>query len=90
MKETKKMTGNKPKQTIRAGAVKATIWENDLQTKNGVVKTNSVVLTRSYKDKEGNWQENNKFNKNELPKAILVMQKAYEYLATNTSNDEEE
>jgi len=55
-----------PEKKIRAGAISATIWKNDVLEKPGTTFF-SVVLERSYKDMD-------------VPKACVVLQKAYEYL----------
>ena len=68
-----------PEKKIRAGAISATIWKNDVLEKPGTTFF-SVVLERSYKDKEGNWQKTNSLRTMDVPKACVVLQKAYEYL----------
>ena len=72
--------GNKPIQSFKAGGVKASIFANANQF-NG--KTYRVVIDKRYKDSTGNWQSTNSFlATTDLPKAILVMQKAFDYCAT--------
>lgn len=69
-----------PKATYRAGQVKATIWEKD-QEKNGqTFKVYTTTIVKSYKDKDGKWHDTNSIQKNDIQKAILVLQKAQEYL----------
>lgn len=73
--------GNFPEKKFRAGAVSATIWQNKSQSKEGEeVEYQTISLDRNYKDKAGQWQTTNSFRVNDLPKAVVVMQKAYEYL----------
>lgn len=75
------MEKNLPEKKFRAGAVVATIWQNQGTNKEGqVVGFKTVSLQRRYKDKEGNWKSAGSFRVSDLPKAALVMQKAYEYL----------
>jgi len=75
-------TGNQPEKKFSTGAISATVWKN-----NGTSKKNSepvefktVTLQRRYTDKEGKWQTSSNLRTNDLPKASLVLQKAYEYL----------
>lgn len=68
---------NQPVKKFRAGAIAATVWNN--QTKDGEYKT--VSFERSYKDKDGNWKQTTTLRMSDLPKAALVLQKAYEFLA---------
>ena len=76
------MEPNKPKKKFNAGAVSATVWENQAtnKTTGNPVSYNTISLQRGYKDKEGNWKSTNSLRVADIPKAILVLQKAYEEL----------
>ena len=70
-----------PEKKFSTGAICATIWKNNGASKSGVpVEYRTIQLDRRYKDKEGNWQSTDSLRLNDLPKASLVIQKAYEYL----------
>ena len=71
----------KPIESFKAGGVKASVFENVIE-KNGVrMKNHRVVLDRTYKDRNGNWQSTNSFNiATDVPKALLVLSRAYEYM----------
>lgn len=75
------MEGNAPEKKFKAGPVSATIWKNQGTKANGE-KTEyyTVTLERSYKDKDDKWQKTNSLRINDLPKADLILSKAYEYL----------
>jgi hypothetical protein len=69
-----------PEKKIRAGGLSATIWKNE-QEKNGKSYSfYSVTLDRSYTDETGNWKTSHNLRSNDLPKATLVLDKAFEYL----------
>ncbi len=79
------MEKNQPVKKIRAGAISVTIWNNPATNKfgehigeEGNYKTISV--DRSYKDKQGQWQKTNSYRVNDLPRAMVALRKAYEYL----------
>jgi len=76
------MEKNQPKKKFNAGAVSATVWENQAtnKTTGQPVSYNTISLQRGYKDKDGNWQSTNSLRVADIPKAILVLQKAYEDL----------
>ena len=77
---------NVPEMKFRAGAVTATIWQNSGQ-RDGEIKTfNTITMERSYKDKNDEWQNTASMRINDLPKAALVLTKAYEYLVLNQMN----
>lgn len=58
-------------QNIRVGGIEIAVWSND----NG---SKAVTIQRNYKDKKGNWGKTNFLQVNDIPKAILGLQKAYE------------
>ncbi|MEM4267667.1 MAG: hypothetical protein QXK37_02445 [Candidatus Woesearchaeota archaeon] len=69
---------NQPEKKFRAGAVAATIWQNQSPTEGKSYRT--VSLERVYMDKSNQWQSTTSMRVNDLPKAALVLSKAYEYL----------
>ena len=68
-----------PLKKFRAGPICATVWNNHGKEGDGEYKT--VSFERSYKDKDGAWKTTSSLRVNDLPKASLVLQKAYEFLA---------
>jgi hypothetical protein len=58
---------NRPAQTIRYGAVKATIWRNP--TRNGTMYSTTVV--RTFKGEGDEWRESHSFGPGELPTGAL-------------------
>ena len=77
---------NQPEKKFRAGAVSATVWLNQAQTKEGKSTAyRTISIERSYKDKNEQWQNTNSMRVNDLPRATLVLTKAYEYLAMRES-----
>mgnify|MGYP006297724397 FL=1 len=78
---------NTPEKKFRAAPVTATIWVNEVKTKDGDVRSfRTISLERSYKDKEGNWHNTGSMRVNDLPKAVLVLNKAYEYISVKEEN----
>jgi hypothetical protein len=77
-----------PEKKFSAGAINATIWNNEGENKKGEkVNFQTIALQRVYQDKEGNWQNTASMRINDLPKAVLVLNKAYEYcLLRKTDN----
>ncbi len=75
------MEKNIPERKFSTGVITATVWQNQGKGRNGeIVGYRTVSLQRRYKDKNGIWQTANSFRVNDLPKAALVLQKAYEYI----------
>ena len=81
----------KPEITFKMGAVRASIFRNTIERNGQKIPLPKVVLEVRYKDKNGEWKGTNSLSLNELPKAILALQKAYEYLLDHrdpATNDE--
>jgi len=72
---------NVPEKKFSTGVITATVWQNQGKDRKGeAVSYRTVSLQRSYKDKNGVWQHANSLRVNDLPRASLVLQKAFEYL----------
>lgn len=82
---------NTPEKKFRASPVSATIWANEVQTKEGETRLyRTVILERTYKDKDGVWKSTSSLRANDLPKAVLVLNKAYEYVSIKEEGGIEE
>ena len=94
--ERTESSGNLPEKKFSTGAISATVWKNiGKNKKTGEdVEFRSITLQRAYKDKNDEWQHTNSMRVNDLPKAALVLNKAYEYLVlrdtTSTTSSQEE
>jgi len=80
--ENTTQTGNQPEKKFSTGAISATVWKNNGTSKKdgSPVEFNTISLQRRYTDKDGVWKSTNSMRINDLPKAALVLNKAYEYL----------
>jgi len=84
MEENKKL----PEKKFRAGAISATIWQNDGQKRDGTVSVfNTISFERGYKDKGGNWKSTTSLRTADIPRAMVVLNKAYEYLVMKHSSE---
>lgn len=72
------MEKNTPEKKFRAGAISATVWKN--QSKEGN-EFSSVSFEKGYKDAKGEWKSTSHLNVNDLPKALVVIGKAFEHLS---------
>ena len=75
------VSGNLPEKKFSTGGLTATVWENQGKNRSGIdVSYRTVSFQRRYMDKNGEWQSTSTLRVNDIPKASLVLQKAYEYL----------
>ncbi len=77
-----------PETKYRSGAITATIWSNEVVRDGKKVEYKSITFERSYKDKNDEWQSTNSLRTADIPKAILVLTKAYEHLALNAEEED--
>jgi len=82
---------NLPEKKFKAGAISATVWKNTGQSKDGqAVEYRSISIDRRYMDKNKEWQSTTSMRLNDLPKAVVVLQQAYEYLVLKGQDNNEE
>jgi len=70
-----------PEKKFRAGTVSATVWMHEATKEGKTFQYPTVSFDKRYKDKEGNWKSTSTLHISEIPKAIMVLGKAYEHLA---------
>ena len=66
----------KPIKSFKYGTVETAVFEN--QTAKGAIK--KVVLNKRDKSAEGEWKSTTSLDANDIPKAMLALSKAYEFL----------
>lgn len=88
------MVSNLPIKKFRCGNIDVAVWSNKRQRPDGSeIEFKTVSLSRSYKKREEDVWRSEVINlrRNDLQKAILVLQKAQEeLLLTSTEKEEEE
>ena len=78
-----------PIKKFNVGAIQVAVWENvsTLEAaENSGYKT--VSIQKRYKDKTNQWKSSSSLRPNDVPKAILALQKAFEYLSIKTDSIE--
>jgi len=89
--ETEKIEeGNTPEKKFSTGVISATVWKNTGVSKkdNESFEYRTVSLQRRYQDKDGVWKTSNSLRINDLPKASLVLDKAYEYIVLKENSEQ--
>ncbi len=85
------MVGNLPIKKFRCQNIDCSIWLNKREIDGSTVEFKTVSLSRSYKKKgESVWRSDQiNLRRNDLQKAILVLQKAQEELLLSEHGSEE-
>ena len=76
----------KPEKVFKNGACEAAIFVNEINKDGAKIEIKKVVVQRRYKDKDGNWQGTNSLDINDIPKAVMALTKAYNYLTEKGEN----
>jgi hypothetical protein len=71
---------NKPEKIFQHGAVKAAIFANDREKDGRFFTVKSVSFQKLYRDRDGVLKTTSSLDVDDLPKAVVVLQKAYDYL----------
>jgi hypothetical protein len=71
---------NKPEKVFQHGAVKAAIFANDREKDGRYFTVKSVSFQKLYRDRDGVLKTTSSLDVDDLPKAVVVLQKAYDYL----------
>lgn len=74
----------RPEKRIRIGACTASIFVNG-SPDSGRVPFRTVVLQRVYKDKDGAFKYASSFTANDVPRAVLALVKAYEFMTADAA-----
>ena len=69
-----------PEKLFQHGGVKAAIFYNEYEKDGERFTKSRVSVQKVYRDKEGMFKTTSNLDVNDLPKAILVLQKAFDYL----------
>ncbi len=81
---------SQPDIVFRHGACHAAIFSKEVTRGERDFRVHSVLFQKRYRDKNGEWQTSAYLDVNDLPKANLVLSKAYDYMTSNGFRDGEE
>ena len=80
-----------PKQPIkefRVAGISVADWCNEAEQDGRVIRRYSVRLKKRYRDRQtGEWKDSDYLFADDLPRARLVLDKAYEYVALKESEE---
>jgi hypothetical protein len=69
-----------PEKVFRSGSCFASVYVNEIIKDGTVRQVRTVNFAKRSLYKEGNWKSTTSLSVNDLPKAVLVLQKAFDYL----------
>ena len=83
-----KNESKKPEKKFRSGSIIADVWNNTGKKDGKEFSFKTVSIQRGYKDDQDEWKNTNSLRASDIPRALLVLQKAYEYTSLNNDADE--
>ena len=72
---------SKPVKSFSTGNIQASIWRNEIEQDGQTVVRQSVRIQKQYKNDKGEWQNTDYYFPDDLPKLILVAQKAFDFVS---------
>ena len=73
--------GEKPSETLRDGAIKATIWRNETEKDGEKRAFFTADISRTYQDDKGDYHDSLSFSGNDLLQVSHLALKAYDRMA---------
>ena len=73
-----------PEKNFHARPIYLTIWRKDVEDRI----TREISLSRRFNDRSGCWAATGNLRINDIPKAVMLLQEAYRYIALNPDVDE--
>jgi hypothetical protein len=80
----------KPEAEFRAGLISASVWRNEMQQDGQKVSRYSIRPKKRYRRDDGGYETSEYYFPEDLPKLILVIQKAYEFTTLKERKDLDE
>ena len=78
-----------PEKKFRCGSCEAAVFENEISRDGQTVTVKKVSIQKRYKDKDDEWKSTHSLDKNDIPKMMLALSKAYEYLTLKEDTQDE-
>lgn len=81
---------NKPVKSFKAANIEASVWRQEVERNGQIVMRHSVRIQKQYRNKDGDYEKTDYYFRDDLPKLILVAQKAFDFVALKESADTNE
>ena len=77
-----------PDIVFKHGRCSAAVFSKEISRGEKTFQAKTVSFQKRYLDKNGEWQNSSYLDVNDLPKAVLVLQKAFDYLTSGGQREE--
>jgi hypothetical protein len=69
-----------PEKRFKAGSCEAAVFENEISRDGNTITVKKVAIQKRYKTQDDEWKSTHSLDQNDIPKMMLALSKAYEYL----------
>lgn len=84
------MAKQAPVKKFQRGACSVSIFTNEVEKNGKTIEIRKAVFQKRYQDSKGEWATTNSLDVNDIPKAVLTLNMAFDYLTDKDSDDKEE
>jgi len=84
------MTNQKPEKVFQHGTCRASIFTNHVKKNGKAFEIPKVSISKRYRDSQGTWQSSSSLDINDVPKMILALSRAYQFLTASRNDSEHE
>ena len=81
------MANQTPEKRFQRGLCSVSIFSNEVSKNGQAINIKKAVFQKRYKDGSGDWQTTSSLDINDIPKAQLCLEEAYEYLTNGHRDD---
>ena len=78
-----------PEKRFKAGSCEAAIFENEITRDGNTITVKKVAIQKRYKTQDDEWKSTHSLDQNDIPKMMLALSKAYEYLTLREDKQDE-
>ena len=82
---------SKPEKSFRSGAISVAVWKNTVKAQNSRTSLfRTVSFERRYKNADGQWQSTSQLRRDDIPRLVYLLNKAYEHIITSRHDQADE
>ncbi len=78
-----------PEKRFKAGSCEAAVFENEITRDGNTITVKKVAIQKRYNTQDDEWKSTHSLDQNDIPKMMLALSKAYEYLTLREDKQDE-
>jgi len=82
------MAEQTPEKRFQRGACSVSIFVNEIEKGRQVYRIPKAVFQKRFKGDDGQWHTTTSLDTNDIPRAILCLQEAFEHLTRSSNGDD--